>query len=88
MSQSIRQETSLQAILELSAQVKENRDVFKADIADMKTEIVLLKMDVTALKEDVKSIKGWMAKTDERLETIDAKMDVFAKACLMRKQCC
>ncbi|MBB4823672.1 chromosome segregation ATPase [Sporosarcina luteola] len=89
MSQPISQETILQAILELSAQVKGNRDELKSDIAEIKSDIaeikadiVTLKADVETLKADVDSIKGWMAKTDERLETIDAKMDVFTKGLL------
>lgn len=72
MNQPVTQEVILQAILELSAQVKENRDEWKADVATLKS-------DVTILKEDVASIKEWMVKTDERLETIDAKMDVYTK---------
>ena len=89
MSQPISQETILQAILELSAQVKENRDELKSDIAEIKADIVILKTDVETLKadvgtlqEDVDSIKGWMVKADERLEMIDAKMDVFTKGLL------
>ena len=117
MSQTVTQEVILQAILELSAQVKESRNEWKADIKEVKDEICLLKSDVAilksdvatlktdvetlksdvgtlksdvatlksdvaTLKEDVASIKVWMVKTDERLETIDAKMDVFTKGLL------
>lgn len=82
MSQTVTQEVILQAILELSAQVKESRNEWKADIKEVKDEICLLKSDVATLKEDVASIKEWMVKTDERLETIDAKMDVFTKGLL------
>ncbi|MHC8517582.1 hypothetical protein [Sporosarcina sp. ITBMC105] len=82
MSQVVTQEVILQAILELTAQVKANKDEWKADIKEVKDEIGLLKSDVATLKQDVASIKDWMVKTDERLETIDAKMDVFTKGLL------